>query len=82
MRIEDYQMGLSVIGRKLQRLRERKGFTTCNAFAEEFQLPSGQYRRMEEGRVNLTLKSLMRVLKIHQLSLEEFLCDDVEKVAA
>lgn len=82
MRIDDYERGLSAIGLKLKQLREQKGFATSHEFAEEFQLPCAQYRNMEEGKVNLTFKSLMRVLKIHQLSLEEFLCDDLQKAAA
>jgi transcriptional regulator with XRE-family HTH domain len=82
MKIDDYETGLVAIGRKLKQLRERKGFTTPNAFAEEFDLPCRQYRNMEQGTVNLTFKSLMKVLKIHQLSLEDFLCDDLQKAAA
>lgn len=82
MKIDDYETGVVAIGRKLKRLRERKGFATSSAFAEEFDLPCRQYRKMEEGTANLTFKSLMKVLKIYQLSLEDFLCDDLQKAAA
>jgi hypothetical protein len=79
---DEYQRTLSQIGFKFQELRIKKGFSTCNSFSEAYDLPAIQYSRIEEGRSNLTLKSLMRVLQIHQLSLEDFICLVLNKAAA
>jgi transcriptional regulator with XRE-family HTH domain len=63
-----------VVGLRLAELRERKGHSTLKEFAEEFDLPQIQYWRMEKGKANITLKSLAKILKIHNMSLQEFFC--------
>jgi hypothetical protein len=78
-----FQETLSTIGAHLADLRIKKGYPTVRAFTEKYNLPEIQYWRMEKGKTNVTLKSLMRILAIHKLSLEDFFCllND-EKLAA
>jgi transcriptional regulator with XRE-family HTH domain len=64
---------LETIGQKLLELRIEKGYTSHADFASDHGLPRIQYWRMEKGRANITLKSLSKVLEIHELSVEEFL---------
>lgn len=65
---------LEQIARKLKRLRLAKGYSSYEAFAFDHELPRVGYGRHEQGS-NLTLKSLLRLLDIHQVSLAEFFAD-------
>lgn len=63
------------IGEKLRRIRIERGYTSYTAFADENGLEKTQYWRLERG-IGFTLKSLLLVLDIHQISLYEFFSDD------
>jgi transcriptional regulator with XRE-family HTH domain len=65
---------LEKIGSKLMELRKKKGYTSHEDFAYDFNIPRVQYWRIEKGRTNVTIKSLCRLLMIHKMSLEEFFC--------
>jgi transcriptional regulator with XRE-family HTH domain len=65
---------LEKIGGRLSELRIKKGFNSIKEFAEEYKLPLIQYWRMEKGKANITLKSLKKLLTIHDLEVEEFFC--------
>jgi transcriptional regulator with XRE-family HTH domain len=73
------QKTLEDIGQKLTALRKKKGYTSHETFAYDFDLPRVHYWRIEKGKVNLTVKSLMKILSIHKVSLEEFFAEK-EKV--
>jgi transcriptional regulator with XRE-family HTH domain len=60
------------IGLKLLQLRKQKGYTSHEDFAFDNDIPRGQYWRIEKGKTNLTLKSLVKLLSIHKLTVEEF----------
>jgi len=78
-----FQETLSTIGANLAELRTKKGYPTVRAFTDKYNLPEIQYWRMEKGKANVTLKSLMRILAIHKVSLEDFFCMlNDEKLAA
>ncbi len=62
------------IGTGLSILRVKKGFNNISDFVNEYDLPLIQYWRIEKGKANVTLKSLTKLLAIHQLALEEFFC--------
>lgn len=68
---------LKKIGEKLKRLRIKKKFKSYESFAVEFGLSRMQYWRMEEGKTNVTIRSLIKVLNIHKITIEEFFSDKV-----
>jgi transcriptional regulator with XRE-family HTH domain len=72
--IKSFNRALSVVGLRLAELREKKGYSTLKEFAEEYDLPQIQYWRMEKGKANITLKSLARILSIHEMTLQDFFC--------
>jgi len=63
---------LVTIGSKLTELRKQKGYTSHESFAFDNDLPRVQYWRLEKGKSNFTIKTLMKVLVIHNVSLDEF----------
>lgn len=60
------------IGAKLTELRENKGYNTIKEFVTRYDLPEIQYWRIEKGKANITVKSLVRILAIHKLSPRDF----------
>jgi hypothetical protein len=76
---------LSEIGFRLAELRMQKGYSTIKEFTQYYDLPEIQYWRMEKGKANITLKSLVKILSIHNLSLPGFFCliteEDHQKVS-
>jgi transcriptional regulator with XRE-family HTH domain len=66
------QKTLEEIGQKLRDLRKKKEYTSAESFAYDHDLPRVHYWRIERGKVNLTIKSLHKILCIHGLTIEEF----------
>ncbi len=62
---------LLAIGKKIKTLRHEKGFKSAAEFAATYNLAPIQYWRIENGRANITLKSLNNILKIHGVSVAE-----------
>jgi hypothetical protein len=62
---------ISQVADKIKQLRLDKGYSSYETFAFAYSLPTIQYWRMESG-TNFTIKSLIRILDIHQITLEEF----------
>lgn len=73
---------LAGVGAGLQELRIKKGFATAKSFTEKHNLPEIQYWRMENGKANITLKSLCKILNIHGVSLQDFFCMIVDQKLA
>jgi hypothetical protein len=65
---------LARIGEGLSELRMQKGYASVKDFANDHKLPMIQYWRIEKGKANLTLKSLVKLLAIHRLAIEDFFC--------
>ncbi len=59
------------IAEKIKHLRIKAGYTSHENFAWEHELSRVQYWRVESGS-NITIKTLLRILDIHKISLEEF----------
>ena len=74
MRANSLEAKLKQIGAGLSELRKKKGYDTIRDFAKAYKLPEIQYWRIENGKTNLTLKSLTKLLKIHKMTLEDFFC--------
>jgi hypothetical protein len=62
---------LSKIGERLRELRKGAGYKSYENFAFDNELNRVQYGRMEKG-ANMTIASIMRVLDVHKVSLEDF----------
>ena len=71
-----YDKASKEIGQKLKAIRIAKGFTSYENFALENEIDRKQYWRIENGQ-NLTLKSLIKVLDIHGLSLKKFFTEEI-----
>lgn len=65
---------IKMIAQKIKRLRIEAGYTSHENFAWEHELSRVQYWRVESG-TNITLKTLLRILDIHKVTLEEFFKD-------
>lgn len=74
MKTKVFKNVLGNIGIRLAELRIKKGYSTIKEFARKYDLPEIQYWRIEKGKANVTLKSLVKILKIHGMSLQEFFC--------
>ena len=69
---------LKNISKKIKKLRKDKGYTSYESFVFDYDLPRMQYWRIESGKTNLTIKSLLKILKIHKLTLKEFFSSDID----
>jgi transcriptional regulator with XRE-family HTH domain len=65
---------LEEIGEELSHLRIKKGYDTVLNFALEHDLPPNQYWKIENGKANITIKTLLKLLAIHRVSVEDFFC--------
>jgi transcriptional regulator with XRE-family HTH domain len=66
------------IANRLKKLRISKGYTSYENFALDHDLPRMQYWRMERG-ANFRIESLLKILEIYNLTLEEFFSKELDK---
>ncbi|MCF6213771.1 MAG: helix-turn-helix domain-containing protein [Flavobacteriaceae bacterium] len=59
------------IAERIKKLRIEKGYISHEFFAWENNIPRVQYWRMEKG-TNFTIRTLLRILDVHKMTLEEF----------
>jgi transcriptional regulator with XRE-family HTH domain len=59
------------IGTRITDLRKAAGYSSQEDFAYDAGIPRAQYGRYEKGS-NMTLTSIIRILKFHKITLEEF----------
>jgi transcriptional regulator with XRE-family HTH domain len=69
---DNSQKTLVEIGELLIELRKRKGYSSHESFALDYDLPRVQYWRLEKGKTNFTIRSLIRILEIHNLTVTQF----------
>ena len=62
----------AAIAKRLKDLRIYRGYTSSEKFANEHELDRKQYWRIEENETNFTINSLLRILDINKISLEDF----------
>ncbi|KAB2915565.1 MAG: helix-turn-helix transcriptional regulator [Bacteroidetes bacterium] len=60
------------IAEKVKKLRIEKGYTSYRNFADEHEIEPKQYWKLEEGKSDFRISSLIRILEIHNIKLEEF----------
>jgi Helix-turn-helix domain len=63
---------LQKIGERVRELRLKKGYTNSDTFAYENDINRSQYWEYEKG-VDMKLSTLIRIAKIHGLTLQDFL---------
>lgn len=66
---------MQVISAKLMELRKQKGYSSHENFAIDNDIARMQYWRIEKGKTNITLKTLVKLLAIHEISLSDFFAD-------
>jgi len=71
---EYIDLRIAKIANKIKELRIKKGYTSHETFAWENELNRVQYWRIEKGS-NITLKTLITILNIHDISLSDFFSD-------
>lgn len=71
---QEIQSKIKEISQKVKDLRKQKGYTSYETFAFENDINRVQYWRIESGQ-NITLKTLIKVLAIHKVTLKEFFSD-------
>jgi hypothetical protein len=60
------------IGMAIAQLRIEAGYATTKEFTSLHDLPEIQYWRIENGKANLTMKSIYRILEVHNVDFFEF----------
>ena len=63
---------LKEIGLRIKKLREDKHYTSYEHFAIENDLSRMHYWQVEKGKVNITIRTLLKLLAIHNCSIEDF----------
>lgn len=81
--MNDLEKIARLIGLTFKNLRLKAGFKSYEHFAHQHNLSRIQYWKMENGN-NFTLKSLLKLLDVHQLDLRSFLhlVEENEKIKA
>jgi hypothetical protein len=59
------------IGEKLKKMRIEKGDKSYEHFAFSNEIGRHQYWRIEQG-ANFTMETLLKILDVHKMTLEEF----------
>ena len=70
-KFDEFEILKTNIGSKLKRLRVNAGYKSYEVFAWDNKISRIQYWKMERG-TNCTLKSLKRVLDIHDMRMDTF----------
>jgi transcriptional regulator with XRE-family HTH domain len=59
------------IGKRIKELRLEAGYSAADKFAYENEIGRSQYAAWEAGQ-DMRMSSLLRVLKVHKMSIEDF----------
>ena len=70
--MDSHDITILKIGKRLKKLRVNKGFTSYEKFAIEYEISRMHYWQIEKGKINLTIKTLVKFLEIHEISIEDF----------
>ena len=69
---DEQEKRIKQIGLRIKDLRLRSDYTSYETFTTDHDLPRKNYWRLEKG-YNFTIASLLCILKIHKVTLDEFL---------
>jgi len=73
--VQDDRHVINWVAEKLVKLRRESGSTSYENFAFDNELPRVQYWRLEKGKSDFRISSLVKVLKAHDMNLKEFFSD-------
>jgi transcriptional regulator with XRE-family HTH domain len=62
---------LKQLGKRLQQLRIKKGYTNYEIFAYDHDIGRAQYGSYESGR-NIQFDTLLKLIKLHKISIKDF----------
>jgi transcriptional regulator with XRE-family HTH domain len=68
---EELDSRIKQIAEKIRALRIKKGYSNHEFFAWDNEINRVQYWKVEKGS-NITIKTLLKILDIHGISLSEF----------
>ena len=71
MLTEEEKKLYKLMGKRITELRKKAGYTSQETFAYDADIPRALYGRYEKG-ANLTIYSLHRILKHHNITFKEF----------
>lgn len=71
---DNIQNYINQIANKIKKLRIDAGFTSYENFANAHDIDRKQYWRIESGS-NITISSLIRIIKLHNITIAEFFSD-------
>ena len=60
-----------LLGKRIKELRKDAGYSSQETFAYDAEIPKALYGKYEQGS-NITISSLRRILKFHNLTFKEF----------
>lgn len=69
---DEFEIFLQKVGARMRQLRIEKGYTNYEHFAYENEISRSQYGKYEQGRDDLRLSSLYKVLKSLDIDFETF----------
>jgi hypothetical protein len=67
-----FQQLAARVARMFKDLRKQKGHPSYESFAFVHDLPRAQYWRVEDGKYNLTFRTISKLLAIHKLTVDDF----------
>jgi transcriptional regulator with XRE-family HTH domain len=70
--MESEELVLQKIGNRLRKLREENGFTSYEHFAIEYDLSRMHCWKIEKGKANITIRTLLKILAFHEMSIDDF----------
>lgn len=66
------------IGKRLRSLRKEKGYSSPDKFAYDHGLNRSQYGKYEAGRTNMTISTLISIIKHFGLKLDDFFLKEID----
>ncbi len=66
---------LKAIGERIKELRIQAGYTSHEDFANAYNIQPKQIWRLESGKYDLKVSTLLRLLDIHKITLGDFFKD-------
>ena len=68
---------LKLMGKRIKELRIKKGYTSAEMFAYEYEIPRAQLGRYEKGQ-DLRMSSLVKLVNAFGITLEDFFSEGFE----